>query len=80
MAKGWESKSVEEQQAEFAAARTHPAAKLTPEQMARERLRQGLLLSCKHIVAQLEMARNSNHRKVLENALQDLQAKLAELG
>ena len=80
MARGWESKAVEEQQAE-ARSKTDPAkVRLEPEQVAKQKERQGLLLSRQHVLQQLQAAQNPFHRKMLEGALGDLEAQLARLG
>ncbi|HET8826427.1 MAG TPA: hypothetical protein VFM77_14910 [Terriglobales bacterium] len=77
MARGWESKSVEQQQDEAATAKTRRAP-LTPEQAAKEKRRQGLLLSRQRILQQLEAASNPRHRQMLEAALADLEAQLKD--
>ena len=80
MARGWESKAVEEQQAE-ARSKPDPAkVRLEPEQVAKQKQRQGLLLSRQHVLQQLQAAQNPFHRKMLEGALGDLEAQLARLG
>ncbi|HTZ95801.1 MAG TPA: hypothetical protein VMB18_05360 [Terriglobales bacterium] len=80
MARGWESKSVEQQQAEATTPSSKPAARLTHEQMKTQRQKQGLLLSRQRVLQQLASARNPHHRKMLEKALADLDAQLAQLG
>jgi hypothetical protein len=79
MARGWESKSVEEQQA---VAVTTPPAKipLTPDQIAKQWQVQGLLLSRQRVLQQLQSVENSRHREMLESALSDLDTRLARLG
>jgi hypothetical protein len=78
MARGWESKSVEEQQA--AATATHELKQpLTPEQKAIRQQSEALQLSRKRILQQLEAAQNPRHRQVLENALAELDSRLARL-
>jgi hypothetical protein len=79
MARGWESKSVEAQQAEAAEPAARPRPALTRGQVAREREREGLLLCRSRVLQQLESAQNQRHRKMLEDALADLEAKLARL-
>ncbi len=78
MARGFESKSVEEQQAE---AKREPNAgqSLSPEQAERRRKRDGLLLSRKNVQQRLESASNATHRQMLEGALADLDRQIAEL-
>jgi hypothetical protein len=80
MARGWESKSVEEQQAESAVARDTSRPMLTTGQLARQEREQRLQLARTHITQQLQRTQNPRYRKVLENALADLDAKLASLG
>ena len=78
MARGWESKSVEEQQA-AAAARPELRQPLTAEQRAIRQQLEALQLSRTRIVHQLEAAQNPRHRQVLENALAELDSRLARL-
>jgi hypothetical protein len=80
VARGWESKSVEEQQAEAASTPARQKPPLTPEQSAQQRERQGLVLSRKRVLQQLEAAQNPRHRKMLQDALADLDAQLTRLG
>lgn len=80
MARGWESKSVEQQQAEATSPTDKTRRRLTPEQLAIQRRKQGLLLSRQRVLQQLEAAENPNHRKMLENALSDLDFQIAQLG
>jgi hypothetical protein len=80
MARGWESKSVEDQQAEASSTPDKSKRQLTPEQKNREYLRNGLLLSRKRVLQQLTSAVNPQHRQMLETALADLDGKLQGLG
>jgi hypothetical protein len=80
MARGWESKSVEEQQSQATASPSPIKAQLTPEQIANRRKREGLLLSRKRVQQQIEVAQNPAHRKMLEDSLAELNARLARLG
>ena len=75
MARGWESKSVEQQQEEASTPKTRPMP-LTPAQAAEENRRRGLLLSRHHVVQQLEAASNPRHRQILEAALAELDRQL----
>lgn len=79
MARGWESKSVEEQQAQAVSNATPPGPTLTPAQIASARRKQGLVLSRQHVLQQIEAATNSRHREILQNALADLDCQLAQL-
>jgi hypothetical protein len=77
MARGWESKSVEAQQAEASERQTRPRPKkMSPEEADRWREKEGLRLSRQRILQQLESIENPRHRKVLEDALADLNLKL----
>jgi len=80
MARGWESKSVEEQQAQAAVDSRKPRPSLTPRQMANERQHQLLTLARRQIQQQREMARDPRHREMLDKALAHLDAQLAQLG
>lgn len=79
MARGWESKSVEQQQDEAATASNKPKPLLTPDELARQRQRQGLQLSRQRVLQQLNAAQNPRHREMLQSALADLDAQLARL-
>jgi hypothetical protein len=77
MARGWESKSVEQQQEEAAAAQGDRHAPLTSEQLAETKRREGLELSRRRVLQQLQSACNPRHRQILEKALADLDVKLS---
>jgi hypothetical protein len=79
MARGWESKSIELQQSEAPEREKKPAARLTPEQIAKAREREGLLLSRRRILQQLQVAQNARHHEMLQDALADLDVRLAKL-
>lgn len=80
VARGWESKSVEEQQAQAVTLIDKTKRQLTPAQLATRRKKQDLLLSRQRVLQQLEAAQNPRHRKMLEIALADLDDQLARLG
>ncbi len=79
MARGWESKSVEEQQS---AATTEVASKqrLTPEEAALKQARDALDLSRRRVIQQLQSVQNPRHRQMLQSALSELDARRARLG
>jgi len=78
MARGWESKSVESQQdVDTSADRGAP---LTPEQREIERKRQGLELSRRRVLQELETTRSAARRTPLEHALAFLDEEIAKLG
>lgn len=83
MARGWESKSVEEGQisaAAAAAARVSQAQQqLSGEQLAYQRKKESLLLERVRVTHDLESARNPRYQQMLKLALAHLDQKLAEL-
>ncbi len=79
MARGWESKSVEEQQA-AATTQNQSKQRLTPLEAARKQERDAIALSRKRVLQQLESAQNPRHRQMLESALIELDSRLARLG
>jgi hypothetical protein len=80
MARGWESKSVEDQQAEAVAPVDQSRPRLTPAQIAKKRERDGLVLTQKRILQQLETTEHPQRRKMLENARAEVASKLDKLG
>jgi hypothetical protein len=78
MARGWESKSVEEQQAE-ATQQSELKKPMSKEEIEGRRKRDGLILSRKSVSAQLNSATNSRHREMLEQAIAELDRQIAEL-
>ncbi|MBZ5647572.1 MAG: hypothetical protein LAN37_10150 [Acidobacteriia bacterium] len=79
MARGWESKSVE---AQMESAEDKPAAAhgaMTPEQIVRHRQRESLQLARARVVQQLEIAREPRYIKLLNDALEDLNARLSRM-
>lgn len=79
MARGWESKSVEEQ-IESATVRPVRGTELTPEQAERERKRDSLLLQRTRVLRELEQCQGDRHRKTLTDGLAYLESQLAEMG
>jgi hypothetical protein len=77
MARGWESKSVEQQQELATSEAEQRKPQLSPAQISAEQRRQALQLSRQRILQQLEVASNPRHRQMLEAALADLEAQLA---
>jgi len=81
MSRGWESKSVEEQQAQAAADSTQRQPNPSAERAAeadRKRKVQELELQRERILS--ERTSNPHRRSALENALASIEEKLAELG
>jgi len=79
VARGWESKSVEQQQDEASSKKEHGEV-LTPEQIVERQRRQGLELSRQRILQQLQAACNPRHRQMLETALAELDKQLKSAG
>ncbi|HTW59877.1 MAG TPA: hypothetical protein VMD99_17245 [Terriglobales bacterium] len=79
MARGWESKAVEAQQAEAGQKSADPHRKMTAEDAERQRTKTGLLLSRKRVLQQLETSQNPRHRQMLQAALDELDERLREI-
>ena len=79
MARGWESKSVEDQMAAAEERRLAAKRVRTPEELEREARRQGLLLSRAKIVGDMENARDDRHRAALQAALDFIDAQITRL-
>jgi len=79
VARGWESKSVEAQQAEAGQDSSKPRVRITADEAARRRTKEGLLLSRKRVTQQLEGTLEQRHRQMLVEALAELERKLREL-
>jgi len=78
MARGWESKSIESQQADAAESRKSRKA-LSPEALAIETQRRELSLARARVAADLERASAPAHRQMLEQALADLDQRIQRL-
>jgi len=76
MARGWESKSVEQQQEEMAEQRKTPRAPIPPAQQKRNRQREGLRLSRERLIQELQAATNPRHRQTLEQSIAELDKQL----
>jgi hypothetical protein len=79
MARGWESKSVEAQQAEASAQNQPARPKLTAQQVEHKRKLEGLTLSRRRVEGQLVASRDPRHQAMLRKALADLDAEILEL-
>jgi hypothetical protein len=78
MARGWESKSVESQ-IEDAESRSVRGDLYTPEDRARLQQRQGLELSRRRVLQELEATRSAVRRHALEQAMAFLDGEIAKL-
>ena len=80
VARGWESKSVEDQQAQYAESQSDLRQKLTPNELKKRQITDGLMLSRKRIAHQLEDAQNPQLRTMLERALSHIDSEIARIG
>jgi len=78
MARGWESKSVEAQQ-DAASERKPKPSPVTPEESARRAQRATLSLARTRAMADLQTACAAAHRAMLEQAIADLDRRIAAL-
>jgi hypothetical protein len=79
MARGWESKSVEEQIAAAGVRTRKPPARLSAAESERQRKLGCLQLSRTRIQRDLQTASNPRYRTQLEEALAHLEAEIAGL-
>lgn len=81
MARGWESKSVEEQQSEAAKAPLTAEGKerLTQEKAERARKVQALKLMKARVREQLDRSQNPRYNEVLQRELEHIEKELQEL-
>lgn len=77
MARGWESKSVEQQQADKTGADKPAGPRLSPAQMERNRKRDGLLLTRSRLSEQIRSASHPRHRQMLEQAAAEIDRQLS---
>lgn len=78
MARGWESKNVEAQQAEREQASTAAEA-VTPEEAARRAKKRTLELTRARALADLAVAKSPQHREMLDAAVRALDEQLRGL-
>jgi len=80
MARGWESKSVEDQIEESARRKASEALpRPTAAELARNARRQALQLARSRLLEQLARARSEAHRQALRQALADLEHQLGDV-
>ncbi|HEX5424109.1 MAG TPA: hypothetical protein VFW94_11210 [Candidatus Acidoferrales bacterium] len=82
MARGWESKSVEDQVQEAKGSdhkRQSKKAQLTPEQLDARRRRDVLRLSRARVERELQSSQNPRYQEQLRQALADLDAQIAAI-
>jgi len=78
MARGWESKSVEAQQAEASDKSAKVRPRLSADAAARLREQETLRLSRKRVLQQLETSHNPRLRELLQDELGHLDRKLSQ--
>ena len=76
MARGWESKAVEDQIAASEERKSAVKSAPTPEAAERESRRQGLLLSRAKVAGDLARARDERHRASLQQALEYIDSQI----
>ncbi len=80
MARGWESKSVQEQIATAKERHGEQCVHLTPEQRDNERKRDSLLLQRTRMMKQMETCGEGRYRQTLQDGLSFLEKQLTDLG
>ena len=81
MARGWETKSVEDQKSAAEADRdAQIKPRISPDERAEQERRQSLMLSRALILSRLKAARDARYRAQLQVALEQLDAQLREFG
>lgn len=79
MARGWESKSVEEQQAEFSKGSTTANQDVSREEKRKIAERKRLQLARANVSNQLKLAHNSRYIELLTRELAELDRQIAAL-
>jgi hypothetical protein len=80
VARGWESKSVQEQIEAARSRHGEAKAEMTPEQAANVKKRDALLLHRTRVLHDLENCREERYRKTLNEGLAYLETELTALG
>ena len=80
MARGWESKSVEDQIEEARRSQGEPEGRLMgPEEKARKRKVESLKLERSRLTEQLERARSEAHQRMIRQSLLAIEEEIAAL-
>jgi hypothetical protein len=79
MARGWESKSVQDQMDSAASRQDRRSPQPSPDEIARQRKRESLLLHRTRVLRDLENCTDPRYRKTLSEGLSYLEAQLADL-
>ena len=77
MARGWESKSVEQQQADMASTPAPGKPRLSAEQREVNRKCEGLQLSRRRLLQQLQASLHPGHRAILEQSILAIDKQLS---
>jgi hypothetical protein len=77
MARGWESKSVEQQQEERSETSKPVHEPVSPDQQQRNRKREGMRLSRGRLIQELQAASNPRRRHMLEQSIAELDNQLS---
>lgn len=79
MARGWESKAVEDQIAASEERKSAVTRAPTAEELERDSRRTGLLLSRAKVAGDLQRARDERHRATLQQALDFIDSQIRSL-
>ena len=79
MARGFESKQVEDQQAEVARRGSAKKPQLSDDDLQRESNRRALELDIARVRANMAQSSNEKYRVMMQNALQDLMRQIEKL-
>ena len=79
MARGWESKNVEDQQELAKMGNTGTKMEIDPQEQVRNRKKRGLELAMAKINSDIANARDERHKQMLESAKADLDRQLKTL-
>jgi len=80
MARGWESKSVEDQMEEAQRSQGETGLQIhAPEERERQRKVESLKLERSRLAEQLERARSEKHRRIIQQSLNAIEAEIAAL-
>jgi hypothetical protein len=79
MARGWESKAVEDQIAAAEERKAGPKRARPPEEIELDSRRQGLLLSRAKVLRDIENVRDDRHRASLQQALDYIDTQIGTL-
>jgi hypothetical protein len=77
MARGWESKSIEQQQADALAERSSARPRLSSAQQKLNRQRENLLLARKRLLDQLQASTRPERRGMLQQSIAELDHQLS---